>query len=827
MQSARPLRTERRLVQTVRIALLGFAMAGAAGAGQPVLAAGVSLDGAAAKNYQLAAGPLGRALSSFAAQSGIALSFDPQLTQGLSAPALSGTYFAREALSRLLSGSGLEIVEREDGSYTLRKQPAAVPRDSATLPMVQVVSDMGATTEGTGSYTTGSASTATKLNLSLRETPQSVSVITRQRMEDQGLTQLSDVVVQTPGLTLGGGGNAGSDSTPIYARGFQVDNYQIDGVGQLYSNYGDIFQTNDMVLYDHVEVVRGATGLMNGIGLPGATINMIRKRPTRTFQASGRVEAGSWDYYRAEADVSTPMNEAGTLRGRLIAAYQENDSYIDRLEEKKKIISGIVEADIAPATLMTVGFTLQDQDATGHARAGLPRFFSDGSLTDWSRSKSAAASWAYSKRDSQTLFASLEHHFDNEWLVKGTYTYSKSKYDEVLGYAASYGAYPNKTTGAGMSLWAGRWGGEPEQNSLDLYATGPFTLFGRKHDLVAGITSTYTKDDTQGYGLWWLGGWSSAIPNIYTWDGNTPAEPYNPASSDIVMREHTNSAYTTARFKPADDLSVILGARYTSWETDKRTDYYDPAETDSIDNRKEHKVIPYAGIVYDINDNWSTYVSYTDIFKPQNNYDANDNVIDPLQGKSYEIGAKGEFFNKRLNVAAAIYKVKQDNLAVAVVPSALTPTGHTIFEAESGTETRGFEVEVGGEILRNWQASASFSRNITKDREDKPLNTNVPQNTFKLFTTYRIASIGNGLTVGGGVRWQGDTYSDDQGPNSVRLKQKAYSVVDLVARYDISKNLSATFNVYNAFDKSYYLTSDTNSYYGAPRNVRVGLDMRF
>src|SRR5690606_28771691 len=142
---------------------------------------------------------------------------------------------------------------------------------------------------------------------------------------------------------------------------------------------------------------------------------------------------------------------------------------------------------------------------------------------------------------------------------------------------------------------------------------------------------------------------------------------------------------------------------YTSWETDKRTDYYDPAETDSIDNRKEHKIIPYAGLVYDINDNWSTYASYTDIFKPQIAPDINDRFIDPLQGKSYEIGAKGEFFNKRLNVAAALYKVKQDNLAVAIDPP-IPVTGGNAVEAMSGTETRGFEVEVGGEIMRNWQA---------------------------------------------------------------------------------------------------------------------------
>ncbi|HWV63045.1 MAG TPA: TonB-dependent siderophore receptor, partial [Oxalicibacterium sp.] len=538
---------------------------------------------------------------------------------------------------------------------------------------------------------------------------------------------------------------------------------------------------------------------------------------------SARVEAGSWDYYRTEADVSTPLNEAGTVRGRLIAAYQQNDSYIDHLEEKKKIVSGIVEADIAPSTLMTVGFTYQDQDATGHARSGRTAYYADGTRAKWGRSDSSAASWAYSDRESQSLFASLEHHFDNEWLLKGTYTHSVSKYDEVVGYTSGYA---DRATGAGMNLWATRWAGEPTQDSLDLYATGPFTLFGRKHDLVVGMTSTYSKDDTVGYS-----GWKNLpIPNIYTWDGDTPVRPYDPASSDIVMREHTNSAYTTARFKPTDALSVILGARYTSWEVDNRTNYYDPADENEYDNRSEHKVIPYAGVVYDINENWSTYASYTDIFKPQSNRGIDDKPLDPLFGKSYEVGAKGEFFNKRLNVAAAIYKVKQDNLPVLLDPQPVPglQSGQSAYEAISGTTTKGFEVEVGGELLRNWQASASFSRNISKDREGKALNTYVPQNTFKLFTTYRIASIGNGLTVGGGVRWQGDIYSDKQGPNGdARFTQKAYSVVDLVARYDISKNLSATFNLYNAFDKSYYLTTNGGSYYGAPRNLRVGLDMRF
>lgn len=821
MSSARSRCVERPLNQAVRIALLSMMLAGAAVTSVNVNAA-TTLDAVAAKPYNIAAGPLGRNLSSFAAQAGIALSFDPAFTEGLNSPALSGSYSAREAVAKLLTGSGLDIVSRADGSYTLTKKSADAPRESSALPEVLVTAAaLDATTEGTGLYTSGVASTATRMNLSLRETPQSVSVITRQRIDDQGLSQLSDVVVQTAGLTLNSSGNAGSDSSNIYSRGFEVENYQVDGVGQLYSNYSAIFQTNDMVLYDRVEVVRGATGLMNGVGSPSATINLIRKRPAKEFQASAKVEAGSWNYRRAEADISAPLNKAGTVRGRLIAAYQDNDSYIDRLEEKKKILSGIVEADIGPSTLATVGFTFQDQEATGHSRSGRSAYATDGTRVNWARSDSAGASWAYSKRESQSLFASLEHRFDNEWKIKGTYSHAVSKYDEVVGYAAAGNL--NRADGSGLGLYSTRWAGEPTQDSLDVYVSGPFSLFGRKHDFVAGFTSSYVKDNTVNYDGWWdHGTWSGDIANIYNWNGQTPASPDFPARAPLVMREHTNSAYSSARFKPTDALSVIIGARVTSWETDTLNNNI------TTDHRTESgKITPYAGLVYDINKNWSAYASYTDIFKPQSNRGLDDKPLDPLLGKSYEIGAKGEFFDKRLNVAAAIYEIQQDNLAVQITPNVTLDSGNTAYKAVSGTKTRGVEFEVGGEVARNWQASASFARNISQDREGKALNTQIPQNTFKLFSTYRLPNIGNGLTVGGGVRWQGDSYSDNQGPSNVRFVQEAYSVVDLMARYQISKDLAATVNLYNAFDKWYYTTTNGGSYYGAPRNLRVGLDMRF
>lgn len=716
--------------------------------------------------------------------------------------------------SAVRAGAGGDATAEEDAAGAAR-----------VLQPVVVRGVLDPTTEGTRSYSAQASNSSTRLNLSIRETPQSVSVITRQRMDDQGLTSLADVVDNTPGLVMNTSGNRGSDSSPIYARGFQVENYQVDGVNQVYSNYKGIFQTADMAPYDRVEVIRGANGLMSGVGAPGATINLIRKRPAGEFQARASIEAGTWDLYRAEADLSTSLNAAGTVRGRLVASWQENGSYLERLREHSKTLYGIVEADLGTNTLATLGFLFQNQDATGHARGGLPMFYTDGGRTDWDRTKSSAADWAYSERHNQTWFVSLEHYFANNWKVKGTLEHSVYRYDEMLGYALS--GSPDRATGAGVGLWAGRWAGKPVQNSLDVYATGPFTLLGREHELVVGATASRTRDETSPYTLWSFTDWSPAIDNIYTWNGQTPGEPANPATGDIVNQENLTSAYATARFKPTDRLSLILGGRITSWENIKDTSYYNGNPAVHLDRHESDKITPYAGIVYDLNEEWSVYASYTDIFKPQNNKDPGGNYLDPLLGRSYEVGAKGGLLDGRLNVAAALFRVQQDNFAV-VLPGVQAPDGSQAYEAVSGTTTRGIDLEVSGEVLPNWQVAASFTRSLAQDRDGVTLNANVPQNTAKLFTSYRWPGIGHGLTIGGGVRWQSRAYTRLQDPLGVqrRIEQDAYAVVDLMARYQLSRDVSARLNVYNVFDKHYH-PDPGSTYYGAPRAFRLGLDMRF
>ncbi|WP_282339363.1 TonB-dependent siderophore receptor [Pseudomonas sp. PS02288] len=778
-------------------------------------------------DFAIAEGSLESALNSFAATTGVSVSYSPETVRGLQSPGVQGQLSADEALQRLLSGSGLQVTRQASGNYSLLPAPEA----GSTLQLDAITitgAGLGETTEDTGSYTTGSTSTATGLPLSIRETPQSVSVITSQRMKDQNLTQLTDVVRQTPGLTLSQSGGNGGDSSGIYSRGFRVENYQIDGLQLLDSNYGSPAQSNDMVLYDRVEVIRGATGLTNGVGTPGATLNMIRKRPTAGFKSSVTVTGGSWDYRRTEADVSGSLTESGNVRGRLVGAYQENNSYVDRLSERKEVFYGVVEADLTADTLLTFGMDSQSDDYDGHARSGLPLFNNDGTRSDHDESDSAAAKWAYSKRSAVSAFAILEHNLTERWKAKLSLNNRRSEYDELSGYAGGNngeaGADP-----ASIVFYANRWKAKPVQNSFDLNLAGNFDLFGLEHDVIFGYSQQRTDYNTPTYS-WWTDPTTDGFPvidNIYTWDGKTPVKPDLQAYGRMDFSEEQKAAYASTRLRASDDLSFILGARVIDWNNKIKNEYYGGGG-DSSDRSETGVVTPFAGLVYDLNDIWSVYGSYTSIFKPQSNRTVTGAYIDPLEGEGYEVGSKAAFFDGGLNLGLALYQIEQDNLAVAITPEVLIPgTTEAAYRAESGTKTRGFEVEVTGEVAIDWQLSASFSRNIVQDADGNKLNTNIAQNTVKLFTTYVLRSIGNGLTIGGGVNWQSEIYSDGVGPaRNQRFTQDDYAVVDVMARYPITEQLSATLNLNNLLDEEYY-TSSSSSYFGEPRNASLGLRMEF
>jgi len=690
--------------------------------------------------------------------------------------------------------------------FALRRTPAlvvlalasaaATAQDAgvATLPSVQVVGDDAnpATTEGTGSYTPRATAASTGLSLSLRETPQSVTVMTRQRMEDEDMRSLVDVMSSTPGISVQ---NFDSERYTFNSRGFSITNYMYDGVPTAFDvGYSAGESSVDPIIYDRVEIVRGATGLMTGAGNPSASINLVRKHAdSREFKADLSAGVGNWDTYRVTADLSSPLNASGSVRGRIVSAYQDNHSYLDYYQNQKKVFYGVVDADLSSRTTLSVGYNYQDNDPQGSSWGGFPLWYADGGRTDWRRSLNTGARWTSWGSTTQGAFATLDHRFDNDWRVQATASYSKNEMDGKLLYL--YG-WPDRETGEGMGASPAWYLGDRKQNSLDLKANGPFTLFGRRHEAVVGASFSRQKGDFD---------YRSAIDaagvgNFLNWNGSYPEPDWN--DSIIASRYTTTQTgwYGALRLNLADPLKLIVGGRYSTWKTNSvgfggegRTEFDKNAFT------------PYAGLLYDINDTYTAYVSYTGIFNPQSYQDRDANWLDPLEGKSYEAGIKGEWLDGRLNGSAAIFQIDQDNVA-QVDPGQIVPgTTNQAYTAAQGTRSRGFDLELSGEVTPGWNVAAGWSHWTASDGEGNAIQTDQPRSLVRVFTTYQLPGDWHRLTVGGGVNWQSHVYTIASGPNGdERVGQGSYAITNLMARYRFNRSLSAQLNVNNVFDRKYY-----------------------
>ncbi len=699
-------------------------------------------------------------------------------------------------------------------AYAEDTQIAAEPTEGTVQLQATQIDAQGlkgqATTEGTQSYTTGAMSTGTKLPLSIRETPQSVSVITRQRIEDQGMNDLNDVVKYTPGLTVNQYGPARQNYT---ARGFDVDNIMYDGLPTSVSTYTqDVISAADLAMYDRVEIVRGATGLMQGAGNPAAAINLVRKRPTATPQASISASAGSWDSYRTEVDVSGPLNPQGTLRGRAVAAYQDKDSFQDYVSSDRSVFYGITEADLTDATTLTVGASYQ-ADNKNDNWVGLPDK-PGGEDFSFDRDTYYGADWSYWDTKTTQLFSDLEHRFDNGWKTK-------LAMNKMWGRIHMLGMYNNcyYTTCDTISQGGGKYVYTDDHSSYDAMASGPFQLLGREHELVVG--TSYREEAFDGHGGWgdilYSDGSGTATGfDPDDWDPSSTDKPsYNMRLWGMKTDETQTGTYITSRFNVADPLKVILGARLDWYEMETDTDSY----------KVTRNLTRYAGVIYDLNETYSVYSSYTDIFKPQQVMDASGSLLDPIEGQNYEIGLKGEYLDGALNANVALFQVDQLNRAVddtsGPSPCPSSPTSTFCSRASGKVRSQGIDFEVTGALTENWQGSASYTYVEAKYKQDaneanegEYFDPTKPRHLYKVATVYTLPGELNQWRVGG------DVLSQSKTENTNGFEQEAYSLVGLMVGYKVSENIDTRVNLNNLFDKTYYSgISFGNLNYGAPRNA--------
>ena len=653
------------------------------------------------------------------------------------------------------------------------------------------------------------SSSATALSLSLKETPQSVTVIDRKRIEDFAITNVNDLLEQAVGINVE---RVETDRTYFSSRGFDVSNFQVDGIG-LPLAWGIQFGDLDTALFENVEIVRGANAIMTGIGNPSATINYVRKRPTDDFKVAASVQAGSRDYYRGEGDVNVPITD--TLAARVIVAHEERDGYLDYNTVNRDVYGAILRWQATPNLRATVGYTRQENDADGVLWGAVPLLYTDSTRIDLPRSASTSADWTYWNTKDQSAFGELVLGLGNDWSLTGMFTYRRFQENAKLLYA--YG-YPDRTTGEGVYGMAGIYPSDYKQYLGDLYLSGPFQLFGREHKLALGLSVSKSdaieeenfSEDTIVY---------PAVSQRGTVGVTEPSYPGAYVAADYTDR--LTRLYGAAHLNLTDRLKAVVGAS-AMWI--KSTGYsYGVSQA-----RKNDKISPYVGAVYDLTPNVAFYASYTDIYNPQSEVDVTNRRLDPAKGTSLEAGIKSTWFGGKLYATAAVFKAKQKGLAdyAGTFEAGGAGKAGDSYYAPMDTTSKGVELELAGNVTPNWTLSGGVTFLNVEDADGNDTRTWIPTKSVKLATTYAVPEL-NDLKLGAQLRWQNATtatvsdlvyYGGPEG--DVTLKQKGYAVLDLMAGVRIVGHVRASVNVRNVTGEKYLNSLKWGqAFYAAPRSA--------
>lgn len=662
--------------------------------------------------------------------------------------------------------------------------------------------------------------TATGLDLTPRETPQSLSVITREQIQDQAASRVTEVLAYTTGVSVKAV-DRGRNS--LSARGFELTNFQLDGVPFATGNIG--LEETSTALYERVEVVRGATGLMQGAGEPSASINLVRKHATaRELSGELTLEAGSWNRFSGTADVSAPLTRDGAVRGRFVAEVYDEESFVDLEQNKGFTLYGVIDADLGDKTRLSIGASHQRDERSGTLWGQLPYWYSNGARTHWPRSQTSAAKWNQWDTTEQTAFVTVEHALNDRWSIRGDAAYHRQTEDSKLLWLSGD---LDAQTGVGMSAWPYWYRATPEQWNLNLTAKGGYSLFGREHELVLG--AMYNRLSA---------GWTNRDPvstmpdagDFRVWDGSYP-EPAWGERYDSSDKGTTKQAavYGATRFQLLDQLKLIAGARLSYWRRDEDVSRWTPAP---LTLKQTNILTPYVGLIYDLTETLSAYASYTSIFRPQNYKDRNGKYLDPLEGDNYEAGLKVDLMGGRLRASTAIFRVEQNNFPVAddgfLVPGTVDPA----YRAAQGTVSKGYEAEVQGQVLDGWDVSVGWSQFSAKDGDGVNVQAHHPRRVFRLSTKYELPGALDRISVGGSLRWESRPPQTAVNPGTGLTQpvgQPAYVLVNLMGQFKVTEQTSVQLNVDNVFDKTYYSNNAwfAGFVYGEPRRVRATLRHAF
>jgi len=803
--------------------------------GMAALALSMSTSVFAEQEVDIKAQPLATAIKDLAQKSGVQIGYNAKIVLGKNSSAVKGVFTTDEVLKKLLKGSGLTAIKKTSSSYVVKNISDSGDNVSGTLALTTVGSQnrFGDGPQEQGGFKADYQKTATKMAMSLKETPQAISVVTRDSLDARLVKNLASAVELTAGINNIATENGGAKASPgMFAGQGQYDtNFLLRGQPSIVRSDGFLVGNTgvDLAAYERVEVVKGAAGFY-GQGSLGGFINMVRKKPGSEFSANVNVQAGSFDTYRTDIDARGALNQDETLTGHVSMAYEDAGSFVDKLHNKRMMLAPSIEATINEKTRILTQLLYQKDEFDSNG--GIPLELDGDRLKRWDNLDSRTELYGETGDKSETevseVIVKVDHQLSERWLASLQLQTNKSTRDIIEGNSASaydygYGVYIYTT--ATKDLWEQNfWAGE-------LRLEGSFNAFNQEHKVLIGAEHNDQRRDRK------FGSSYTQIGLAESFDGNFSDYGFltrEDISTSVIRNDdsHNNAVYAQVVFSLQEKTKLLISGRYdnTHSKLDWTTDSGQVHNGDAVQHDEFTKRI---GLTHAFNDNISVYAVYAESFQPSDAIGRNG-ILDPITGEGYELGFKTDWFNNKIGASLALYQQDLSNRPVEDPSNARLEDGTMEdFSISSGLHrTEGVELEVNGSpyLGVTLSASASWQDNeFLNDDNNQGLSINGSiDNQFNLYTSYQWQTgVFKGLELGATFINVGERKFIDEGS---QIYLDGYNRADLHLSYNALPNWDVSLLIRNVTDENYIESVNTwynGNFRGSPRAVLLNVAYHF
>lgn len=761
--------------------------------------------------YNLPAAPLASTLNQIASQAGLALTLNPSLAAGKTSAPVKGPFDAPGALREALRGSGLQLEQSGNGTYSL----AAVPEGALALPATSVIGtqDTESAWGPVQGYLAKRTAAGTKTDTALAEVPRSISVATREQMDDRNVHSLDDAVRYMPGITAS---SYGSDTRAdwLRVRGFEPTQF-LDGLPLPNGVYANPKQETWNL--DRLALLRGPASSLYGQTPPGGLLDMVSRRPGAESSNEIQLQYGSDNHRQINFASTGKIDDEGQFLYSLSGVVRDSGTQIDHVDNKRYNIAPSLTWNIDEDTRFTL-LTQFTRDGTGITSQFLPIQGTriDMPFGDVSHHKNLGdPDWEYYDRTYYALGYAFEHRFNDVWQFRQNLRYTKS---DLSFQAITVGAYPFTQVDNAGNVGRSTTSTDEDisQFAVDNNFQADFDTGDIRHTLLLGLD--HQRSNTNYTSIFGSAPATNVVSPIY---GQTIVRP--PRSS--AFYDYDQKTYQTGLYiqdqMALDQWRLTLGGREDWVHTGTRFFNHD----DATNTERDKKFSGNAAISYVFDNGFVPYLSYAESFQPTSKATASPtDSFKPTEGEQWELGLKYQPPGSNTLLSAAVYDLTQKNVSVTT-----TNADNVSITSQTGeVKVKGLELEAVSDVTENLKVIAAYT--LAKSEVQKgDFKGNrlqlMPNQQASLWADYTWHNgVLDGFGIGAGARYTGNTYGDQA--NTWLGKADAYTVFDAAVHYDLGrldnslKGASLALNATNLLDKDYISTCDGfYCYYGDQRSV--------